>query len=84
MSDQTCVLVVGIAETASALARMFLLSGYAVAIHQQTPPTMLRRKMAFADAWYEGAAILGGVPARRADASSDFATDSAIICLYPF
>ena len=63
MSDQTCVLVAGIEETASAVAGMLLLSGYAVAIHQQTPPTMLRRKMAFADAWYEGAATLDGVQA---------------------
>jgi xanthine dehydrogenase accessory factor len=72
MSDQTCVLVFGIDETASAVARMLLLSGYAVAIHQPTPPTMLRRKMAFADAWYDGASMLDGVQARRADVSSDF------------
>jgi xanthine dehydrogenase accessory factor len=72
MSDQTCVLVTGIEETASAVARMLLLSGYAVAIHQPTPPTMLRRKMAFADARYDVASILDGVQARRADQSSDF------------
>lgn len=72
MSDQICVLVSGIDETASAVARMLLLSGNAVAIHQPRPPTLLRRKMAFADAWYDGAAILDGVQARRADLSSDF------------
>ena len=72
MNDQKCVLVFGIDETASAVARMLLLSGYSVAIHQPTPPTTLRRKMAFADAWYDGAAMLDGVQARRADLSSDF------------
>lgn len=49
MSDQACVLLFGIDETASAVARMLLLSGYAVALHQAAPPTILRRKMAFAD-----------------------------------
>ena len=72
MTDQKCVLVFGIDETASAVARMLLLSGYSVAIHQPAPPTTLRRKMAFADAWYDGAAMLDGVQARRADLSSDF------------
>jgi xanthine dehydrogenase accessory factor len=72
MSDQACVLLFGIDETASAVARMLLLSSYAVAIHQAAPPTILRRKMAFADAWYDGASILDGVQARRADLSSDF------------
>src|SRR5208337_2913547 len=72
MSDQACILVFGIDETASAVARMLLLSGYAVAIHQPAPPTLLRRKMAFADAWYDGASMLDGVQARRADLSSDF------------
>jgi xanthine dehydrogenase accessory factor len=72
MSDQTCVLVFGIDETASAVARMLLLSGYSVAIHQPAPPTTLRRKMAFADAWCDGASMLDGVQACRADLSSDF------------
>ncbi|HEY8009276.1 MAG TPA: hypothetical protein VIE66_21435 [Methylocella sp.] len=72
MNDQKCVLVFGIDEAASAVARMLLLSGYSVAIHQPAPPTTLRRKTAFADAWYDGAAMLDGVQARRADLSSDF------------
>ncbi len=72
MTDQISILVFGIDETASAVARMLLLSDYAVAIHQPTPPTTLRRKMAFADAWHDGAAMLDGVQARRADLSSDF------------
>jgi xanthine dehydrogenase accessory factor len=72
MSDQACVLIFGIDETASAVARMLLLSGHAVAIHQPTPPTLLRRKMTFVDAWYDGPSMLDGVQARRADLSSDF------------
>ncbi|MGO9985970.1 MAG: hypothetical protein ACLPIX_17395, partial [Rhodomicrobium sp.] len=72
MTDQISILVLGIDETASAVARMLLLSDYAVAIHQPTPPTTLRRKMAFADAWHDSAATLDGVQARRADLSSDF------------
>ncbi len=72
MTDQISVLVLGIDETASAVARMLLRSDYAVAIHQPTPPTTLRRKMAFADAWHDGASMLDGIPARRADLSSDF------------
>jgi xanthine dehydrogenase accessory factor len=71
MSGQTCILVFGIDETASAVARMLLLSGYSVAIHQPAPPATLRQKMAFADAWYDGASMLDGVQARRADLSSD-------------
>ncbi len=72
MNDQASVLVCGINETASAVARLLLLSGYAVAMHQPTPPTTLRRKMSLADAWHDGAAMLDGVQARRADLSSDF------------
>lgn len=74
MRDPASILVVGIDETASAVARMLLLSGFSVAIHQATAPTVLRRKMAFSDAWYEGSAILESVPARRADRSADFLT----------
>ncbi len=72
MTDQTSILVFGLNETASAVARALLLSGYAVAIHEAKPSATLRRKMAFADAWYEGESVLDGVVARRADLSSDF------------
>ncbi|HTV34756.1 MAG TPA: hypothetical protein VME69_16965 [Methylocella sp.] len=72
MTEPTSILVVGVDETASAVARMLLLSGYSVAIHQAVPPRVLRRKMAFGDAWYDGSAILDSVPARRADQTADF------------
>jgi xanthine dehydrogenase accessory factor len=71
MSDQTSVLVSGLNETASAVARMLFLAGFVTAIHQPTPPAALRRKMSFADAWYDGVAILDGVEARRVDLSCD-------------
>jgi len=72
MKEQTSVLVSGIDETASAVARMLFLEGYAVAIHQPVPPKTLRRRMAFSDAWYDGAATLDGIEARRVDLSTDF------------
>ncbi len=72
MSEQICVLVCGIGETASAIARRVFAEDRAVAIHQPTPPRTLRRRMAFSDAWYDGAASLDGVEARRADLSSEF------------
>jgi xanthine dehydrogenase accessory factor len=72
MSEQICVLVCGIGETASAIARRVFAEDRAVAIHQPTPPRTLRRRMAFSDAWYDGATSLDGVEARRADLSSEF------------
>jgi xanthine dehydrogenase accessory factor len=72
MSEETCVLVCGIGETASAVAKRLFAEERAVAIHQAAPPRTLRRKMAFSDAWFDGAASLEGVEARRADLSSEF------------
>jgi xanthine dehydrogenase accessory factor len=72
MSEETCVLVCGIGETASAVARRLFLEERSVALHQATPPRTLRRKMAFCDAWFDGAASLDGLEARRADLSSEF------------
>ena len=72
MSEETCILVCGVGETASAVARRLFAEDRAVAIHQATPPRTLRRKMAFSDAWFDGAASLDGVEARRADLSSEF------------
>ncbi len=72
MSEETCVLVCGIGEIASAIARRLFAEDRAVAIHQGPPPRTLRRRMAFSDAWFDGAATLDGVEARRADLSSEF------------
>jgi xanthine dehydrogenase accessory factor len=72
MSDETTILVLGIDELASAVARKLHLVGYAVAIHQPTPPQTIRRRMAFADAWTDGSCAFEGVEAHRADKSKDF------------
>ncbi|MFG1479463.1 hypothetical protein V5F53_12470 [Xanthobacter sp. V4C-4] len=71
MPDKSCVLVQGVNELASAIARTLLLSGHAVALHQGAPEPVLRRKMAFADAWWDGSATLGGVEARRVARDSE-------------
>ena len=72
MSDETSILVLGMDELASAVARKLHLAGYAVAIHQPTPPQTIRRRMAFADAWTDGSCAFEGVEAHRADKSKDF------------
>ncbi len=72
MSEETSVLVFGMDELASAVARKLHLAGYAVAMHQPSPPLTIRRRMAFADAWFEGSCTFEGVEARRADKTKDF------------
>ncbi len=72
MGDKSCILVLGLDELASAVARRLLLAGYAVAMHAPAPPAILRRGMAFSDAWYDGAAVLEDVEARRADSDAEF------------
>lgn len=72
MNKEKSVLVCGIGEMASAIARRLFAESYAVAIHQSAAPGTLRRRMSFADAWFDGSAALKGVEARRADVSSEF------------
>lgn len=72
MSGELSVLVCGLGETASAIARRLFAEERAVAIHQSAPPRTLRRRMAFADAWFDGVATLDGVEARRADVNGEF------------
>jgi xanthine dehydrogenase accessory factor len=72
MSEETCILVCGIDETASAIARHLFVDGHTVVIHQSRPPGTLARKMAFADAWFDGAASLDGIEARRVDLNTEF------------
>lgn len=74
MADRSCVIIYGLNELASAVGRMLLLAGYAVAMHEASPPAVLRRKMAFSDAWYDGVAILDNVEARRAICDTDLLT----------
>jgi xanthine dehydrogenase accessory factor len=72
MNKEKCVLVCGVGERASAVARRLLGEGYAVVLHQETPPRTLRRRMSFADAWFDGIATLNAVEARLARSSSEF------------
>lgn len=72
MSAQKSVLVCGIDEAASAVARRLFGEGYGVTLYRATAPRVLRRRMSFADAWFDGYAQLDGVEARRADVSSEF------------
>ena len=71
MSEEVSILVLGMDELASAVARKLHLANYAVAIHQPTPPQTIRRGMAFADAWTDGTCSFEGVEARRADRTKD-------------
>lgn len=73
MSERhSCVLVLGIGETASAIARELFLADHIVALHEAAPPPDLRRKMTFSDAWFDGSSVLEGVEARRADLVAEF------------
>jgi xanthine dehydrogenase accessory factor len=60
------VLVRGVGDVGSAVAHRLFSDGYAVVIHDSPEPAATRRKMAFADAVFDGVARLDGVEARRA------------------
>lgn len=72
MSRDVSVLVCGIGEEASATAHALFADGYVVALFRAMAPVTLRRRMCFADAWYDGYAQLDGVEARRADVNAEF------------
>jgi xanthine dehydrogenase accessory factor len=72
MASDLSVLVCGIGETASAVARRLFAEGYAVCLYRAAAPLTLRRRMCFADAWYDGYALLDGVETRRADVHAEF------------
>ncbi len=61
------VLVRGIGDVASAVAHRLFRVGHPVVIHTDPRPTITRRGMAFADAVFDGEAILEGVHAVRVD-----------------
>ena len=61
----TRVLVRGLNDVASATAHGLFRQGYAVAIqHEHEPPKTHRRRMGFADAFFDGSVALDGVLAR--------------------
>jgi xanthine dehydrogenase accessory factor len=59
------VLVRGLGDVASAVAHRLFGGGYAVILFDEPKPTATRRRMAFADAAFDGEAELGGVRALR-------------------
>ncbi len=61
------VLVRGSGDIASAVAHVLFRAGYGVVIHESPQPTTTRRKMAFANAVFDGSAILEGVECKRVD-----------------
>jgi xanthine dehydrogenase accessory factor len=60
------VVVRGIGDVGSAVAHRLFLEGHAVLIHDVPTPTTTRRGMAFADAVFDGSAVLDNVHAVRA------------------
>jgi xanthine dehydrogenase accessory factor len=72
MSEEKSIVVCGIGETASATARRLFAEGHAVAMFRATAPRLLRRRMSFVDAWFDGYASLDGMETRRADVSNEF------------
>jgi xanthine dehydrogenase accessory factor len=72
MSEEQNILVCGVGEAASAVARRLHGEGNAVTLYRASAPPMLRRRMCFADAWYDGHAVIDGIEARRADVSAEF------------
>jgi xanthine dehydrogenase accessory factor len=72
MSKDKSILICGIGEAASAVARRLYAEGYLVCLYRSEAPSVLRRRMTFADAWYDGYALLDGVEARRADIMAEF------------
>jgi xanthine dehydrogenase accessory factor len=59
-------LIRGVGDIGSAVAHRLFSAGYNVVLHDQPQPATTRRKMAFADAVFDGVATLEGVEARRA------------------
>lgn len=56
-------LVRGVGDIGSAVAHLLFREGYAVVLHDEPAPTTTRRGMAFADAVFDGHAVLEGVRA---------------------
>ena len=66
----TVVLVRGVGDIGSAVAHLLFREGYSVVIHDELKPTTTRRGMAFADAVFDGHAVLDGIRATRASTFS--------------
>ena len=65
------VLIRGVGDVGSVVAAVLFRAGYAVALHDEPAPAAPRRGMAFADAVFDGVAILDGLTALRVDTSAE-------------
>lgn len=61
------ILIRGSNDVASAVAHRLFQAGYGVVLHDDPKPTVTRRKMAFADAIFDGETTLDGITAKRVD-----------------
>jgi len=61
------ILVLGVNDVASAVAWLLWSEGKKVVLGSEPMPTVTRRGMAFADAVFDGTAVLEGVRAQRVD-----------------
>ncbi|MCJ7433741.1 MAG: hypothetical protein MUO77_09670 [Anaerolineales bacterium] len=61
------ILIRGANDIGSAVAHYLFQGGYGVVIHDSTQQTTTRRRMAFADAVFDGRAILDGIESQRMD-----------------
>jgi xanthine dehydrogenase accessory factor len=58
-------LVFGLTEAASAIAHRLRCDGWRAALATDAPPKVHRRRMSFADAWWDGTAMLEGLACAR-------------------
>lgn len=70
----TPILVMGAGDVGSAVAHRLHRAGFAVAIADAPAPAHVRRGMPFADALWDGEAVLAGVAARRTDDAASLAS----------
>jgi xanthine dehydrogenase accessory factor len=75
------ILVRGSNDVASAVAHRLFQEGYSVVLHDDPKPTVTRRKMAFADAIFDGETTLDGVTAKRVDTVNLRARLLAPVCI---
>ena len=61
------ILVRGSGDVGSAVAYHLFQAGYGVVIHDSAQPTTTRRKMAFADAVFDGSAMLDDIESKKVD-----------------
>lgn len=77
------VVVRGAGDVGSTVAHRLFLAGHVVTIHESPQPTATRRGMAFADAVFDGQAMLEGVRAVRVDDLSDLSSVLAARTVVP-